>query len=73
MKTHFWRFASTLEEEFGTTYDRDNEVVICPECQGKITNEEWEFEDYTSGTEDGYVIYYCPLCKCSLTCKPIEL
>ena len=73
MKTHFWRFASTLEEEFGTTYDRDNETVICPECKAMILKEEWNFEDYTSSAEDGYVVYNCPICKEALTCRAVEL
>lgn len=72
MKTHFWRFAAILEEEFGVFYDRDKEAVICPECKEAIRSDDWIFEDYTSCTEEGYVVYKCPICGKILTCRPIE-
>ncbi len=72
MKSHFWRFAATLEEEFGVPYDRDKEAVLCPECKSMIVGSEWDFEDYVSGAEDGYVVYSCPMCKRVLTCRAVE-
>lgn len=73
MSSNFWRFASTLEKEFHVHYDRDNEEVECPECGGYIRGAKWKFEDYTSCTEDGYVVYSCPQCKRVLTCRAIEV
>ena len=72
MSSNFWRFASTLEKEFGVPYDRDREVVLCPECRRTIVGEKFDFKDYTSYTEDGYVVYSCPYCKCALTCRAVE-
>ena len=72
MGSNFWRFASTLEKEFHVPYDRDKEVVLCPECKRLLVGSELQFEDYTSYTEDGYVVYGCPYCKCVLTCRAVE-
>lgn len=72
MGSHFWRFASTLEKGFHVSYDRDNEVVLCPECKSKIINSEWDLKDYTSVTEDGYLVYTCPICGRELACREIE-
>ena len=71
MSSNFWRFASTLEKEFHVPYDRDREVVLCPECK-MIAKSEVDFEDYTSYTEDNYVVYSCPYCQKTLTCRAVE-
>jgi len=73
MSSNFWKFASTLEKEFSVPYDRDSEVVACPECHEFIEGNKWKFEDFTSYDPDGYVVYTCPLCGCVLTCRPIEV
>lgn len=73
MSLNFWKFASTLEKEFHVPYDRDSEVVACPECDGFIDGHDWEFEDYTSYDSEGYVVYTCPLCGCVLVCRPVEV
>ena len=73
MSLNFWRFASTLEKDFGVPYDRDSEVVACPECHEFIENEKFEFTDYASCDENGYIVYTCPICGCVLTCRPIEV
>lgn len=72
MGSNFWRFASTLEKEFKVPYDRDREVVLCPECHKSIRGENFELKDYTSYTEDDYVIYNCPYCKRVLVCRAVE-
>ena len=72
MRTHFWRFAAILEEQFGVFYDRERETVVCPECGGIIASDEWVFEDYTTRAEEDYVVYKCPICGKCLTCRPIE-
>ena len=72
MSSNFWRFASTLEKEFHVPYDRDKEVVLCPECKAKIAKSEVDFKDYTSRTEEDYVVYSCPYCKRVLTCRAVE-
>lgn len=72
MGSNFWRFASTLEKEFHVPYDRDREVVLCPECRRTIVGEKFDFKDYTSYTEDGYVVYSCPYCKRVLVCRAVE-
>ena len=72
MSSNFWRFASTLEKEFHVPYDRDREVVLCPECSSFVAKNEVDFKDYTSCTEDGYIVYSCPYCQRVLTCIPIE-
>jgi predicted RNA-binding Zn-ribbon protein involved in translation (DUF1610 family) len=61
-----------LEKEFGVPYDRDREIVLCPECRFMIVKSEVNFEDYTSYTEDGYVVYNCPHCGKTLTCRAVE-
>lgn len=73
MGSNFWRFASTLEKEFHVPYDRDREVVLCPECKSMLVSSELDFKDYTSYTEDGYVVYTCPLCGCVLTVRAVEV
>ena len=70
--SHFWRFASTLEKGFKVPYDRDREVVLCPECKGMIVNSEWDIKDYTSTTADGYLVYRCPLCGEVLTAIELD-
>jgi predicted RNA-binding Zn-ribbon protein involved in translation (DUF1610 family) len=72
MSSNFWRFASTLEKEFQVPYDRDREIVLCPECRWMIVKSEVNFEDYTSYTEDNYVVYSCPHCGKTLTCRAVE-
>lgn len=72
MGSNFWRFASTLEKEFKVPYDRDKEVVLCPECKAMIAKSKVDFEDYTSYTEDNYVVYSCPYCGCTLVCRAVE-
>ena len=72
MSSNFWRFASTLEKEFHVPYDRDREIVLCPECRSMIVKSEVNFEDYTSYTEDNYVVYSCPHCKRVLVCRAVE-
>jgi RNase P subunit RPR2 len=72
MSSNFWRFASTLEKEFKVPYDRTLERVLCPECRRIIVGEKFDFKDYTSYTEDGYVVYSCPYCKRVLTCRAVE-
>ena len=75
MSSNFWRFASTLEKEFHVPYDRDREVVLCPECKAMISKSEVDFEDYTSCVsypEGNYVIYSCPYCNRTLTCRAVE-
>ena len=72
MSSNFWRFASTLEKEFHVPYDRDREIVLCPECSVPIVKAEVNFEDYTSCTEDNYVIYSRPYCGRTLTCRAVE-
>lgn len=72
MSSNFWRFASTLEKEFHVPYDRDREVVLCPECKAMIAKSEVDFEDYTSYTEDNYVVYSCPYCGRTLMCRAVE-
>jgi hypothetical protein len=63
MSSNFWRFASTLEKEFHVPYDRDKEIVLCPECKAIIAKSEVDFKDYTSRTDEDYVLYSCPYCK----------
>lgn len=72
MSSNFWRFASTLEKEFHVPDDRDREIVLCPECRSMIVKSEVNFEDYTSCTEDDYVVYNCPHCRKTLTCRAVE-
>ena len=72
MSTNFWKFASILEKEFKVPYNRDKETVLCPECGIIISKNEVDFKDYTSRTEDNYVVYSCPYCKKVLTCRAIE-
>ena len=72
MGSNFWRFASTLEKEFHVLYDRDREEIDCPECGEIIAGSEWDFHDYTSYDDEGYVVYTCPICGQVLTCKPVE-
>ena len=72
MSSNFWRFASTLEKEFHVPYDRDREIVLCPECSVPIVKAEVNFEDYTSCTEDDYVVYNCPHCGKTLVCRAVE-
>lgn len=62
MASNFWRFASTLEKEFGCFYDRDEEFVICPECDEPLYSCDWDIPDYASTTSDGYLVYKCPIC-----------
>ena len=70
--SHFWRFASTLEKGFHVPYDRDKEIVVCPECNGLIVNSHWDIKDYTSTTTDGYLVYRCPLCGEVLTAIELD-
>ena len=70
--SHFWRFAATLEKDFRVPYDRDREVILCPECKSMIVNSECDIKDYSYMTEDGYIVYNCPICGKALTCRPIE-
>ena len=72
MSSNFWRFASTLEKEFHVPYDRDREVVLCPECGVMLVGSELDFKDYISYTEDGYVVYSCPYCAQTLMCRAVE-
>ena len=72
MGSNFWRFASTLEKEFHVPYDRDKEVVLCPECKVPIVGHEVDFKDYTSRADEDYVVYSCPYCKKVLTCRAVE-
>jgi RNase P subunit RPR2 len=72
MSSNFWRFASTLEKEFHVPYDRDKETILCPECQRLIRGVEQNFKDYTSRTEDDYIVYSCPYCGRVLTCRAVE-
>ena len=65
MSSNFWKFASTLEKEFHVPYDRDSEVVACPECDEFIEGDKWKFEDYTSYDSEGYIVYTCPICGMS--------
>ena len=62
MAHNFWRFASTLEREFGSYYDRDEEFVECPECGEPLYNSDWAMKDYMKSTSDGYLLYQCPIC-----------
>ena len=62
MAHNFWRFASTLEKEFGSFYDRDEEFVDCPECGEPLYSCDWDMRDYLQSTSDGYLIYKCPIC-----------
>lgn len=74
MSSNFWKFAATLERDFNVPYDRDREVVRCPECGKDIRGEQWEFHDFTSyDNDEEYVIYTCPICKQVLTCRPVEV
>ena len=52
MSSNFWKFAATLERDFNVPYDRDREVVRCPECGRDICGEQWEFHDFTSYDND---------------------
>ena len=72
MSHNFWRFASALEMGFHVPYDRDKEIVICPECKAMIVNSEWDITDYCSTTSDGYLIYKCPICHEVLTVTEID-
>ena len=72
MSHNFWRFASALEMGFHVPYDRDKEVVLCPECEAMIVNSEWDITDYCSTTSDGYLIYKCPICHEVLTVTEID-
>ena len=73
MSSNFWKFAATLERDFNVPYDRDREIVLCPECHGDIYGEKWEFHDFTSYDDEGYVVYTCPICGQVLTCRPVEV
>ena len=67
MGCNFWRFASTLEHDFGVFYDRDEESVNCPECDEPLYSCDWSTKDYASTTADGYLVYKCPICGEVLT------
>ena len=71
--SHFWKFAATIERDFHVPYDRDKEVVLCPECGSRIVNGEYDVRDYAYATEDMYIVYKCPICGKCLTCRPIEV
>jgi translation initiation factor 2 beta subunit (eIF-2beta)/eIF-5 len=68
----FWRFASTLEKEFGCFYDRDEEFVECVECGEPLYSCDWETPDYMQSTSDGYLIYKCPVCGAILCVVEID-
>ena len=70
MSLNFWRFASTLEKDFGVSYDRDSEVVACPECHEFIENEKFELINYTDGIDEGNLVFKCPICQKILTSVP---
>ena len=70
MSSNFWKFASTLEKEFHVPYDRDSEVVACPECGGIIAAAEVEFDSYIEGIDEGNMVFKCPLCQKILTSVP---
>jgi len=67
MNCNFWKFASTLERGFHVPYDRDKEVVTCPECKSRILSKEYDIPDYSYTTSDGYIVYRCPICGEVLT------
>ena len=71
MGKNFWKFASILEKDFGVSYDRDKEVVFCPECKSTISNE-WDICDYAYSTPDGYIVYRCPICGEPLTVRELD-
>ena len=68
----FWRFASTLEKGFHVPYDREREVVLCPECESMIVASEWDTPDYAYTTSDGYLVYKCPICRKLLTAVELD-
>lgn len=62
MGCNFWKFASTIEKGFHIPYDRDKDVILCPECESMIVGSEWDITDYAYTTSDGYLVYRCPIC-----------
>lgn len=70
MGSNFWRFASTLEKEFKVPYDRDREVVLCPECRSLISKAEIEPYSYIDTIDEGNLVFKCPYCQNILTSVP---
>lgn len=72
MGRNFWKFASVLEKDFNVPYDRNREVVLCPECDSMIVSSEWDICDYAYSTSDGYIVYRCPICGEPLTVRELD-
>ncbi len=60
MTKEFVDFAETLEQVYGTFFDREEGFVICPECEEPIYDCDWAPNHFITDTEG---IYRCPVCE----------
>jgi len=61
MTREFVDFAETLEQVYGTFFDKEEGFVICPECEEPIYECDWSRSAYCpTGIKS---VYRCPVCE----------
>ena len=61
----FDNYARLLEDTYGVQYDREEQFVVCPECEEPIYECDWPEETFLvvdNGDEEGTISWLCPIC-----------